>query len=58
MQRILFIADMFIIFTFPALHKVIKLAKEHMYVRTVFKTLKDKEPERGRRDLHQQPRRR
>ena len=36
MQRILFIADTFIIFTFPALHKVIKLAKEHMYVRTVF----------------------
>ena len=36
----------FIIFTFPALHQVIKLAKEHMYVRTVFKNLKDKEPER------------
>ena len=48
----------FIIFTFPALHQVIKLAKEHMYVRTVFKNLKDKEPERRRRDLNQQTRRR
>lgn len=35
--RELFIDDTFIIFTFPALHKVIKLAKEHMCIRTVFK---------------------
>ena len=42
MQRILFIDETFIIFTFPALHKVIKLAKEHMCIRTVFKIWKTK----------------